>query len=175
MQHASIRSTYMPGSALQGQQGQQRSPHSAASSAVVSKPGYRAITAPLERSLRSSSFHFQSESTLGSVDQAGSSALSATFQRIAEHQKRPHHEAPRCSVNGVLRRRSSLHLPFGSTQALHSRLQPCRTVPCSRASRMIGPAHQQIEGETGWAGLSHCADLGQMPASEWHHHEDVGI
>jgi len=24
---------------------------------------------------------------------------------------------------------------------------------------MIGPAHQQIEGETGWAGLPHCADL----------------
>ena len=40
---------------------------------------------------------------------------------------------------------------------------------------LIGPAHQQIEGETGWAGLPHCADLGQMPASEWHHHEDVCI
>ena len=24
---------------------------------------------------------------------------------------------------------------------------------------LIGPAHQQIEGEAGWAGLSHCADL----------------
>ena len=117
MQHAFLRSTYMPGSALQGQQGQQRSPHSVAFSAVVSKPGYRAITAPLERSLRSSSSHFQSESTLAS--RCDTATRSCTFW----------HEAPRCSVNGVLRRRSSLLLPFGSTQALHSRLQPWRTVP----------------------------------------------
>lgn len=40
---------------------------------------------------------------------------------------------------------------------------------------LIGPAHQQIEGEAGWTGLANRADLGQMPALEWHHHEDVGI
>ena len=40
---------------------------------------------------------------------------------------------------------------------------------------LIGPPHQQMEGEAGWAGLPHCADLGQMPALEWHHHEDIGI
>ena len=112
------------GSPSQGQQGQQRSPHapskinhSAESSAVGSKPGYRAITAPLERSLRSSSTHFQSESTLASW--RDTATRSCTFW----------HEVPHCSVNGVLRRRSSLLLPFGSTQALHSRLQPWRTVP----------------------------------------------
>ena len=40
---------------------------------------------------------------------------------------------------------------------------------------LIGPPHQQVEGEARMARLSNCADLSQMPSLEWNYHEDVCI
>ncbi len=50
-----------------------------------------------------------------------------------------------------------------------------RVPSCVTLGNLIGPAHQQVEGEANWARLANRADLSQMPSLKWHHHEDVCI